>query len=370
MAGIIDVAIKRTIGTNSQIFGYAPDLSYDGDLADKLLDCSVGISNDYYEIFSGAEQLNSRLRLRSFLYNPDIYAKQVCAEHPAPSDFLSGLVSFSCRSNDSGPHVPAFALLHAGHKDSIAPLHFDWDMNWAINFNLFGRKVMTFFPPAAAWLLVPVINTSGFCYPRLAESEKIALAESLGGIRVELGPGEGVQFPSLWWHSAEYLDTTLSLSIRFGGPDWLRPLATLPRHWRLQRVAWAIWKRGRKHDSYPAIEACLRSVCMSEGWLARYNALAAECDAVLAGLDEEPGYGALWSAPFNAELACAAEALQSLYADPSGEYMEDEIRGVADYIFSARRFARPLETAAATRALSFRQGLPPKRGLLSPVGSR
>jgi len=130
----------------------------------------------------------------------------------------------------------AVALLHAGAKNSIVPLHFDWDHQSVFHYVIEGAKRFYVFPTTASWLVEPIINTSALDFARFSHHDKATLIEKLGGTMVEINAGDGLIFPSCYWHCADYVSSSLAISFRYGGDERLRPFAVLPRSWRLQRL--------------------------------------------------------------------------------------------------------------------------------------
>jgi hypothetical protein len=87
-------------------------------------------------------------------------------------------------------------------------------------YQVFGRKrVVLFQPPSGAKLDVLDAFHPGFSnvyVEHMSDEQRIAFVESAGGYEAILEPGEAVYMPMLIWHYLEYVDTGMSINIRFG----------------------------------------------------------------------------------------------------------------------------------------------------------
>lgn len=99
-----------------------------------------------------------------------------------------------------------------GSKTVIAP-HFDFPHNLICVVG--GRRKVTLFPPdqlANLYVgpldLTPAgqpISTVDLSRPNLGQHPKFGLAQKVG-LETELGPGDALFIPSMWWHQVESLD--------------------------------------------------------------------------------------------------------------------------------------------------------------------
>jgi hypothetical protein len=110
-------------------------------------------------------------------------------------------------------------LANAGN---VAHLHFDGDQREVLLHQVYGRKRVLLFPPAAARHLRTLDgpfarpSLAGVYPERLDLDEQLALVERAGGWHTILEPGETLYIPRLLWHHLEYLDDAMSFNLRFG----------------------------------------------------------------------------------------------------------------------------------------------------------
>jgi hypothetical protein len=141
------------------------------------------------------------------------------AQHPNPPALYVGSTSINDllpgfrgeNDFDFGPRDP-YASIWLGNRTSVAP-HYDLPTNLACV--VAGRRQFTLFPPeqlsnlyvgplefnpaGQAISLVDVANPDLERFPRFAEALKHAQV-------AELGPGDAILIPSLWWHQIDALD--------------------------------------------------------------------------------------------------------------------------------------------------------------------
>lgn len=107
-----------------------------------------------------------------------------------------------------------------GNKGNFAHTHYDGDHRQVILYQVFGRKrVMLFQPPAGSKLGITDSFMQGFGgveIERMTEQQKSELVDYAEGYEAVLEPGEAVYMPMLIWHYLEYLDTGMSVNLRFG----------------------------------------------------------------------------------------------------------------------------------------------------------
>lgn len=322
---------------------------------------------NYYDAF-GRDYDVFKMRLNDFLSLKTAGASRygdVCPEFPAPSDWASAILL------DGGPHLSkmdgAYAMLHAGLEGAIAPLHFDWDFVWVVNASLKGRKSFIFVPPSEGWMLSPVMNTSALGIPRFEHKDRAILLERLGGREIKVPEGSAVLFPSTWWHGVMYEEPSVAISVRFAGPRVLRPLGVLPRCWWLQRLAWSLWHE-QPAEAAPIVQGCLESFfAPADSWEQRYERSCGAYRSHLRGRDDGRGREYLMGENFNIERAHASGELAVAYDLPPDLAKNDHPdEDVKTFLFGACFDTLPhsLRNSAVNLAVSRRQGLRPKRGLL------
>jgi lysine-specific demethylase 8 len=108
------------------------------------------------------------------------------------------------------------------NEGNVAHLHFDGDQREVLLHQVYGRKRITLFPPAAAIHLRtldgPVTRPSlaGLSLEHMSLDEQQSIVALAGGYQTVLEPGETIYIPMLMWHHVEYLDDAMSFNLRFG----------------------------------------------------------------------------------------------------------------------------------------------------------
>lgn len=289
----------------------------------------------------------------------------ICPETPLPP-LMASSIHFSYKDSLESS---AYGLLHVGAKNAIAPLHFDWDFHWVVNACTHGKKSFIFFPPQAGWLLNPIINTSSYDIPRLSKKDIKYLMNTLNGRIVTISKGQGVIFPSIWWHAVIYDETSMSVSVRFNENKILRPLAVLPRSFWLQRLIWMLLSSNNTDKSIEIINNCL-SLFFDENmdWLSRYIEVNSLYRQILYSSGQEFGSHNLQSLRFNSELSIATDEISHSYSvrNVNVGYSEQHISEACNYIFDGDfcRVSEMVKRHTAIHALQKRQGLRPVRGII------
>jgi hypothetical protein len=333
------------------------------------------ISDDYYSSFRRRVGPSVSVTAEEYLRgHSDLRFDKslLCPEMPLPRHLATG-VQLILPPNRAWT-TQAVALLHAGRTGCMAPLHFDWDHSWVAHVCLTGRKRVFLFPPRSGWLLSPVINTSSLCVPRFSQADRKELVDRLGGIEILLRAGEGLLFPSLFWHGVLYEESSLSLSVRFEAKAGGRPFGALPRLWWLQRLLWCFFQHGYGKEADQFLITYLRCLFDEKStWRKRYRRITALCRRVLLEYGEQQGAEQLVGENFLAEVSLASRELRQYYSNTeniNGRHEDDEhIASTLEYLFEG--LPRPpdaLGSALAAYALRLRQGLRPQRGLVQIVG--
>ena len=109
-------------------------------------------------------------------------------------------------------------LAHAGH---YAHLHYDVDGRPVILTQLFGHKRVMVVPPEQNQAIDPYTeerggNMSSRYIEHLTPDEKLAFAREVGAFDTLIGPCESIFIPTGWWHYIDYVDTAMSINVRFG----------------------------------------------------------------------------------------------------------------------------------------------------------
>lgn len=337
---------------------------------DVLLNTEIVISKDYYRAFNSDSE---RYAVAAGDYlNPDseIPAGFMCPEFPvskvlAPEISLTDL-SFPVLNKD------AIGMMHLGRDSAASPIHFDWDHRWVAHACITGSKRFILLPPSAGWLLCPVVNTSALHVPSFSTSDRKTLLKLLGGTEIELNAGEGILFPSTYWHGVAYEEPSSALSIRFEADFGGRPFSVLPRSWYLQRIVFEFFRTGYKADAIEFLNEYLGVFFYRHSsWIERYKEVRRVCMKCLKEKGKERGAAAWIEDNFIPELALASDELReyydlSLYQVDSVKKSElsDTVLYLTEGISGLREDAL-WQLAAYAKAV--RQGLEPRRGYVKIV---
>jgi hypothetical protein len=351
--------------------GLSAHIEVSGDLLSNLKQLELTITSDYYSGFRRSISEAIQVSAEEYLYgNQEIWTDNslLCPEMVISRRWITSLrlvlpqgTAFSAQ---------AVAFMHAGRAHCMAPIHFDWYHSWVAHACLTGRKRFFFVPPQEGWLLQPIINTSALCVPRLPAADRQELLGHLDGCEIVLEAGQGILFPSLYWHGVLYEEPSLSVSLRFERCPGGRPFAVLPRSWLLQRLVWLFFRQGYGVDADGfLLEYMSQFFDRKGGWKQRYNRIADLCKRALLERGERKGAEILVANNFSAELALASQELRFYYQNAKGAgaaHADEIVAEVSDYLFEGMKDVPfDLGMELARHALRVRQGLPPRRGLVT-----
>lgn len=346
-----------------------PAAEVETDLMSELSRMQLNVTSDYYSGFRRSNIPSYRVSAIEYLTESDTKWKDkslLCPEMPIPRDLSSSVQLIA--PPRSVWSKQAVAMIHAGRRGCITPLHFDWDHTWVAHACLFGSKRFFLLPPEAGWLLNPVINTSALTIPRFSPSDRRELLTKLGGIEIKLEAGQGILFPSTFWHGALYEDSSLAISVRWEANAGGRPFAALPRSWLLQRLVWRFFRNGYVSEAGEFLNEYLKSFfAHTRSWKARYRQITDLCHRALVRFGERQGASEWVAESFSSELALASRELKQYYdnVDIMGSYESARVREARKYIFEgSNAFSLAQKLLLSRYALSVQQGLPPKRGLV------
>lgn len=325
------------------------------------------LTRDYYSSFRNANTRFYDVLASDYLNGTDDVwpdPKLLCPEMPVP---VSSAGELSIRAETSR----AVAFVHAGRSKCMAPVHFDWDHTWISHACLTGVKRFFLFRPEAAWLLNPIINTSALCVPKFSESDRKEIVTKLGGAEILLRAGEGILFPSLYWHGVLYEESSLSVSVRFEASPRSRPFAALPRSWLLQRLIWKFFKDDFDKKSTIFLQEYLNLFFQPfRSWKDRYFVIMEFCRQTLRDLGEQRGVDEWVGQNFSSEVSLASKELKFYYGFDTAalsKHTRKSIKDVGSYLFSeaSHGIVKSSEKLLASYALEVRQGLIPKRGIIN-----
>lgn len=111
-----------------------------------------------------------------------------------------------------------------GNRGNRAQIHFDKAGLHGFLYQVFGRKRVTYFPHEASLKLLPFTQIGGYQLHAFSEADRKAFLDFTGGSEVVLEPGDAYFVPLLSWHAVDYLEDSMSISLRFRRPQ---PVTTL-----------------------------------------------------------------------------------------------------------------------------------------------
>jgi hypothetical protein len=157
-----------------------------------------------------------------------------CTEYDTPARVLASFaLPDSCRVT-SPPEEEIFGLprkygdfdlvtaIFVANQSNVGHLHFDGDQRQVFLHQVYGRKRVVLFRPAAAIHLRTLDgpysrpSLAGLYLENMSLEEKLAHVERADGYHTVLEPGETIYIPMLMWHHLEYIDDAMSFNIRFG----------------------------------------------------------------------------------------------------------------------------------------------------------
>lgn len=168
--------------------------------------------------------------------------KDMCSEVPQP--IISEVqalyeVPEVCRTKEGATDAEYRTELWMANAGNTTHLHFDADQRQILQYQLFGTKRVILVPPSGAKKLAPVRNNCAISPEGVSDTEKDEFVRYVGGYQCQLRGGETIFMPALIWHYLEYVDTSMSLSIRFWRNRYSRFLAEeCHPDYRLQAIAW------------------------------------------------------------------------------------------------------------------------------------
>lgn len=336
-----------------------------------LEDLELNITQDYYTSFRKPSRTSLKATAREYLTGntPRLHDESLlCPEMALPRHMVPRVKLLLSAGKSWSPQ--AVAVVHAGRAGCISPLHFDWDHNWVAHTCLTGRKTIFLLPPSAGWLLTPLLNTSALCIPRFSEPDRIEILQRLSGTAIELNAGEGVLFPSIFWHGVLYQEASLGISVRFETAPGGRPFGALPRSWWLQRVIWRFMQKDFLPEAQEFFSEYLD--CFFDGpsgWTRRYVRTTKLCRRTLQSMGEEQGAEMWIGDPFSAERRLASPELKFYYRDFAAPVRSNQqIRETLEYLFDGLLYPKDARSRRlAAYALDTRQGLRPQRGLVEII---
>lgn len=161
--------------------------------------------------------------------NPD--TDRLCVEFETPDELRQLFtVPPHCLPEGTSGDGDLLSLLFVAARGSSAHLHFDTDHRQVLLYQVFGRKRVIIIPANMAKKVVPLGSLSMVFLENLTPRERTRFREYCGGYETVLRAGEALYIPALAWHYVDYVDTSMSFSLRFGRSPHSRYIATNVYH--------------------------------------------------------------------------------------------------------------------------------------------
>lgn len=232
------------------------------------------------------------------LIRRDPATPRMCMEQPLPAE-LRELVDVPSYCRGEGDANDVEWLLFVGNRGNSALLHFDADHRYVLLYQVFGEKRIVLIEPRQFAELECWGNVSMLPFAQWDEATQRSFLERVGAHVATLTPGEAVLIPALWWHGVDYVDTGMSLSVRFGRNDrgrWAH--AELYPDTRVQNLGLlflgAEQPAGEQRDAFAEIQrtCAVRHETPAERERAIDRCLSAACETLLPELRIDEVLGA------------------------------------------------------------------------------
>jgi lysine-specific demethylase 8 len=112
--------------------------------------------------------------------------------------------------------------LWLGNGGNRTHLHWDGDCRHILQFQLWGKKRVVLVPSSESRKLIPLRNNALVSPDGLSEDEMDEFVNYVNGYQATLGEGETIFIPAMCWHYFDYLDTSMSLTLRWSNNRYLR----------------------------------------------------------------------------------------------------------------------------------------------------
>ena len=141
----------------------------------------------------------------------------VVSESPVPAALARAI----------GPHPYAEArhphdvkaMMFLAHRGHHTALHYDGDARGVLHTPILGAKRVTVIPESHGQRVNPrtdIANHSSFAPGEMAPDDYLQLLGYLGASDTVIQPGETIYIPALAWHSFQYLELSLAVSLKLG----------------------------------------------------------------------------------------------------------------------------------------------------------
>ncbi|KYZ74130.1 MULTISPECIES: cupin-like domain-containing protein [Klebsiella pneumoniae complex] len=197
----------------------------------------IGIQDEYGEAYKKQAGANSpgnksgtlTMSVKDYLNyletTPD--TKMMCIEFPSP-EMLSDTYHIPdvCRTR-KGESEKFVNQCFIGNKGNFAHIHIDKAGTHGFLYQVFGRKRFITWPQSASHKLAPFAQIAGWSLEHFTDADRQAFLEFTGGCEVILEAGECMFVPALSWHYVDYIEDSMSISLRFRRSDYITRLANV-----------------------------------------------------------------------------------------------------------------------------------------------
>ncbi len=200
------------------------------------------------------------------------------------------------------------SMLWLGNAGNYSHLHFDGDYRQLLQYQVWGSKRVVLAPPSAAKKLLSVRNNATLSPEGLTDAGNEEFVKYINGHQAVLRTGETIFMPTLMWHYFEYLDTSMSVTMRWRRNKYLHFLAeSFHSDQNLQSIAWHLVN---EYNVSPAALAAFKEIELE---------YAKPCDSPFEKADQMSKVFERLAPPFNPQ-------------NPHGQYRRSflgEFEGVA-----------------------------------------
>lgn len=153
--------------------------------------------------------------------------KKMCIEFPSPQE-LAETFSVPSICQHRGTESERFVnQCFIGNKGNYAHIHLDKGGTHGFLYQVFGRKRFITWPQSAAHKLAPFAQIGGWNLENFTDRDREDFLRFTGGKEIILEAGECVYVPSLSWHYVDYIEDSMSISLRFRRSNYVTRLVNI-----------------------------------------------------------------------------------------------------------------------------------------------
>lgn len=149
----------------------------------------------------------------------------MCIEFPTPDNIQKYYKVPSICHTREGESSYFINQCFIGNKGNVANLHFDKGGTHGFLYQVFGEKRFIIIPWFSARKLAPFAQFGAWFLKNFSNTDRHDFLRWCKGKEVVLQPGDCMYVPMYCWHYADYIDDSMSISLRFRRPDVVTKLA-------------------------------------------------------------------------------------------------------------------------------------------------